>query len=77
MPTPSTNSQDNQDNQDKPRRRKPLGRALTVDELIKAVGVGDEAGDVIEAQQWWEEHAPAPARKLLLSKKSGNDNPQK
>lgn len=62
----------NQDSQGQPRRRKPLGRALTAEELVKAVGTGSEAADVLEAERWWEEHAPAPARKWLLSQSDAN-----
>ena len=63
-------SQDSQDSQDNSRRgRVPLGEPLTVEQLIKAVGVGDQPEDVDEAEQWWEDHAPTYARKWLKARK--------
>jgi len=41
--------------------RKPLGRALTVEELIQAVGSGETPSDALDAQVWWERYAPTYA----------------
>ena len=47
------------------KRRKPLGKALTAEQLIKAVD-SDEADQA--AEEWWERRAPTYARRWLLSK---------
>ena len=56
-------------NQDKPKRRVPLGEPLTVEELIKAVGTGETPGEVLEAEELWQQRAPTYARKWLKAKK--------
>ena len=63
-------SQDSNSSQDKPRRRVPLGEPLTVEELIKAVGTGETPGEVLEAEELWQQRAPTYARKWLKAKKS-------
>ena len=70
--------QDSQDSsQAQPRRgRVPLGEPLTVEELIKAVGLGDKPEDVDEAEQWWEDHAPTYGQKWLKAKKTNAKPPQ-
>lgn len=47
------------------KRRKPLGKALTAAQLLKAVDAedADQAAEV-----WWEKRAPTYARRWLLSK---------
>ena len=61
-------SQDNR--QDKPRRRVPLGEPLTAEELIKRVGTGETPGEVLEAEEAWQQRAPTYARKWLKAKQS-------
>ena len=63
-------SQDSSSSQDKPKRRVPLGEPLTVEELIKAVGTGETPGEVLEAEELWQQRAPTYARKWLKAKKS-------
>ena len=62
-------SQDSSSSQDKPKRRVPLGEPLTVEELIKAVGTGETPGEVLEAEELWQQRAPTYAKKWLKAKK--------
>lgn len=55
---------------DKPKpRRVPLGEPLSADELARIVGTGDTPGEILEAQELWEQRAPVTARKWLKAKK--------
>lgn len=50
------------------KRRKPLGRALTAEQLIKALDSDGGLDDNQAAEAWWEKRAPTYARRWLLSK---------
>ena len=62
--------------QDKPRRRVPLGEPLTADELARRVGTGETAGEVLDAEELWQQRAPTYARKWLKAKKRNANPPQ-
>jgi hypothetical protein len=62
-------SQDS-NSQDKPKRRVPLGEPLTAEELARRVGTGETAGEVLDAEELWQERAPTYAKKWLKAKKS-------
>ena len=63
-------SQDSSSSQDKPKRRVPLGEPLTAEELARIVGTGETPGEVLEAEELWQQRAPTYARKWLKAKKS-------
>jgi hypothetical protein len=50
------------------KRRVPLGQPLTAQELAQAVGTGETPGEVLEAQELWNERAPTYARKWLKAR---------
>jgi hypothetical protein len=58
-----------QANPNPPRRRVPLGEPLTADELARRVGTGETAGEVLDAEELWQERAPTYARQWLKAKK--------
>ena len=62
-------SQDSSSSQDKPKRRVPLGEPLTAEELARIVGTGETPGEVLEAEELWQQRAPTYAKKWLKAKK--------
>lgn len=61
-------SQDS-NSQDKPKRRVPLGEPLTAEQLAQRVGTGETAGEVLDAEELWQERAPTYGKKWLKAKK--------
>lgn len=61
-------SQDS-NSQDKPKRRVPLGEPLTAEELARRVGTGETPGEVLDAEELWQERAPTYGKKWLKAKK--------
>lgn len=56
------------DTKPKPRRV-PLGDPLTAEELVRRVGTGDTPGEVLEADELWQQRAPTYGRKWTKAKK--------
>lgn len=56
------------DTKPKPRRV-PLGDPLTADEIARRIGAGDTPGEIMDAQELWEERAPTYAKKWPKAKK--------
>lgn len=51
------------------KRRRLLGKALTAEQLIKAVDADADTSQA--AEDWWEQRAPTYARRWLLAKPKG------